>query len=88
MDGIEVHPTSGFDWYFGFRLGQTVVDPTFTLTTSNVPIWALALPVVGLAVWLWRIDRRIAGACQSCGYDLAGLAPNAVCPECGKGAPV
>ncbi len=25
------------------------------------------------------------GRCQGCGYDLAGLAPDSVCPECGRG---
>ena len=24
-------------------------------------------------------------ACQGCGYDLFGLAPGGVCPECGRG---
>jgi hypothetical protein len=44
-----------------------------------------ALP---MGVWLaigpvrrWR--RRRAGRCPACGYDRAGLAASAVCPECG-----
>jgi ribosomal protein L34E len=45
----------------------------------------LALP----AAFLWYRHRRRAigpGRCPRCGYDLAGLAEGAGCPECGGGA--
>lgn len=29
--------------------------------------------------------RAVMGSCPACGYDRRGLAPGAVCPECGKG---
>jgi hypothetical protein len=54
-----------------------------------VPLWipfaAAALPT-GL---LWRAQlrrrRRVrVGLCPACGYDRAGIAPDAACPECGK----
>jgi len=46
--------------------------------------------IAGLGVlWLWQGERRSrrrarAGACPSCGYDLAGLTPGSACPECGR----
>jgi hypothetical protein len=39
----------------------------------------------GLFGWLawWMRPRWRVGHCQSCGYDLAGLAGKGMCPECG-----
>lgn len=53
---------------------------------ATLPLWipaaAIALP---LAIVVWR-GRAPAGygRCAACGYDLAGLAAGAVCPECGE----
>ena len=57
-----------------------------------IPLWALALPTLALSTVGWRRDamlsRRVrVGLCPECGYDRAGLAADAVCPECGA-APV
>lgn len=58
-----------------------------------VPIWPVALSAAIMSLAAWRLDalaRRCerVGACPKCRYDRAGLAPDAVCPECGAGAPV
>ncbi len=55
------------------------------------PIWillVLSAPVTAIA---WRLDtlalrRSGLNLCRNCGYERAGLAAGAVCPECGAGA--
>ncbi len=56
------------------------------LVTVHVPLWMVQVVLAVPTAWLWRRDRRRAraGLCAACGYDLAGLAPSAPCPECGK----
>lgn len=58
-----------------------------------IPLWCV-LAAVGLPTALvrgrelWRMVFRRHG-CRKCGYSLAGLAPGALCPECGTStAPV
>lgn len=65
-------------------------------TESNGPEWGLAIPLwIPLAPTLlattaaWRLDalarrRARAGVCPKCHYDRTGVAPYAVCPECGS----
>lgn len=64
----------------GFTRGGTTGSALF------IPHWL----VIALAStpWLfWRLNRaarrRRSGHCARCGYDRAGLAPEAPCPECG-----
>jgi hypothetical protein len=70
-----------WDWYINWgNLGAARSGYALIRITP----WPLALLLagVGLAV----LPRRIAhaGCCCRCGYDLAGLAANNPCPECGK----
>lgn len=55
--------------------------------TINLPLWLPTALALGGLLWLRRNDRRrerLAGfVCLGCGYDRAGLAEGAACPECG-----
>ena len=56
-----------------------------------IPLWAIAAPLAGITAIAWRFDtlarrRARVGLCPKCRYDRAGLAPGAVCPECGSAA--
>lgn len=53
----------------------------------RLPLWLPAAVVTAATAWFWWRDRRFArpGLCPTCGYDRTGLAPDAVCPECGSG---
>ncbi len=57
-------------------------------TTIRVPYWCVAVPFAALALAserrrrVWLAQDRL-GKCAKCGYDRAGLAASAVCPECG-----
>lgn len=53
------------------------------------PVWLLLLAAGVPTALAWRAERRRVrrervGKCQACGYDLAGLAESAGCPECGR----
>ena len=53
------------------------------------PLWLFPLLLWTPAALLLRSGllarrRALTGSCPACGYDRRGLAPGAVCPECGK----
>ena len=54
----------------------------------TAPLWPFVLVMAAATGWAWRLDvlargRARMGICSWCGYDRTGLAPAAVCPECG-----
>ncbi len=53
-----------------------------------IPLWPAVLLSLLATAAAWRADakylrRARVGSCAACGYDRAGLAAGAVCPECG-----
>jgi hypothetical protein len=56
----------------------------------NIPLWPVPVFALALTIKVWRMDaeRRRTGttSCPACNYDRTGLAPSAVCPECGTPA--
>lgn len=49
-----------------------------------LPLWMLLLATVLPCACLWCLDRRVRLGHCPCGYNLAGLAPDGACPECGR----
>jgi hypothetical protein len=71
----------GLHWWFDWERG----NPSESIHLL-MPLWFLALFPLSASFIAWRLDRRArrcAGLCRRCGYDRAGLAVSAVCPECG-----
>jgi len=70
------------DTSIGRRLPIAPLWPQFA---ANVAIWGAALWFAQLVLGLWRRrrcrQRRSAGRCSVCGYELRGRM--AICPECG-----
>jgi len=66
----------------GRQLPMTVLPLGFALNTLLAA--TLLLAAVQLPLALRRRARRKRGRCLSCGYDRAGVAAEAACPECGK----
>lgn len=66
------------------RASSTTAGGT-RMVSVDVPLWLLIALLAGPTLLLWQRERRRPrpGHCP-CGYDLAGLALEAVCPECGR----
>jgi hypothetical protein len=53
-----------------------------------LPLWFLPLVTLLPTVLAWRLDtlahrRARLNLCPTCNYNRTGLAPRAICPECG-----
>jgi hypothetical protein len=58
--------------------------PTSAGTAMLFPLWMPFIALTGLTWLAWRRAWQGCGSgCRSCGYNMAGLASNARCPECG-----
>jgi len=77
---VAPHP---FAWSWWFQHSVSKSGNTITC----VPLWALEALMLVPVVRPWRFrrsQRRMRrGCCPECGYDLRGIDPEMVCPECG-----
>jgi hypothetical protein len=68
--------TSGGLW----MVASLLLEPVTLLLCVSLALTACA---IGYVLWRDARARRLSDACRSCGYDRAGLAADAKCPECG-----
>lgn len=78
--GVQLYGSAYLTWVNTLGSSATPSAAPKFLSWSACACWLLA-PVL---VYALRPPRKIpAGLCQTCGYDRAGLAEGAACPECG-----
>lgn len=95
--GLEMNP--GLQEFCNFNNGYpngakriwlpSVKEMPGSIRYFDIPFWLPILLFASISGGLFWRDRRVsrrakAGECPSCGYSRAGLALDAVCPECGK----
>jgi hypothetical protein len=91
----EDHSSRPVQWYY---IGGYDLDWQFHSGQGNyganycVPLWIPIGMLIGITTGAWRLDtlarrRDRLGRCPKCNYDRAGLAKDAVCPECGSKGP-
>jgi hypothetical protein len=81
IDGRRRH---GLPWHPAHRY-HVNSSGTMASHTVNMPLWPPGITAAALAAWCARGVRwRCRGVvCSRCGYDLAGLPAETLCPECG-----
>lgn len=78
-----------FPRFGGWSLFPGVSTWSDIRSTYRAPYWCIAAPFAAVAFMserrrrAWLAQERL-GKCVKCGYDRAGLAPSALCPECGQ----
>jgi len=79
---------SPFQWWF-YSQGFRALPKGFAI--GWIPLWVPALLAAACSAVAWRLDalaaRNVAvHPCSRCGYERAGIAKGAKCPECGAEA--
>jgi hypothetical protein len=72
-------------------LAGGLLSPWVFESAGYAAVFALVLAPVATAVASWAVARRVTrsrrarrGQCPVCAYELRGVGPVAVCPECGE----
>jgi hypothetical protein len=82
-------------WYFSKPQWELWWLPSWSRSGAYwecfIPLWPIVFIAALSTATAWRLDtlaRRRAklNLCPTCHYDRTGLAPTALCPECGRAA--
>jgi hypothetical protein len=84
---LSIH-TGGPPPHWNVGVASRVDAPLLGSVVTVVLLWPLPLFFLPAGALLLRSGivvrkRAITGKCRKCGYDLAGLAAERLCPECG-----